>query len=146
MIHGAEIAARARAWVGTPYAHQAALKGIGCDCIGLIAGVADEVGLPEARAWRSDVRFRGYAPQPLPDKLLEACAAYLDAIPRCAAKDGDVLLFLIGKQPAHFGIVSSLAPLRMVHAWSPNRRVVEHGIDAKWHRRINRAFRLRGVD
>jgi NlpC/P60 family putative phage cell wall peptidase len=29
----------ARSWIGTPYQHQASLKGVGCDCIGLVRGV-----------------------------------------------------------------------------------------------------------
>ena len=33
----------AKAWVGTPYLHQASAKGAGCDCLGLIRGVWREV-------------------------------------------------------------------------------------------------------
>lgn len=33
------IVAIARTWIGTPYVHQASLKGKGCDCIGLLRGV-----------------------------------------------------------------------------------------------------------
>jgi NlpC/P60 family putative phage cell wall peptidase len=33
------IIAEARSWIGTPYHHQAALKGVGCDCLGLVRGV-----------------------------------------------------------------------------------------------------------
>ena len=35
----AAIVAEARAWIGTPYRHQASLKGIGCDCLGLLRGI-----------------------------------------------------------------------------------------------------------
>ncbi len=37
------IVAVARAWIGTPYLHQASTKGAGCDCLGLIRGVWREV-------------------------------------------------------------------------------------------------------
>ena len=30
---------RGARWLGTPYRHQAALKGVGCDCLGLVRGV-----------------------------------------------------------------------------------------------------------
>ena len=40
------IVAEARAWIGTPYRHQASLKGVGCDCLGLVRGVW------RARAWQ----------------------------------------------------------------------------------------------
>ena len=33
------IIAEARAWIGTPYRHQASLQGVGCDCLGLVRGV-----------------------------------------------------------------------------------------------------------
>src|SRR4051812_1881115 len=35
----AAIVAEARAWIGTRYRHQASLKGVGCDCLGLVRGV-----------------------------------------------------------------------------------------------------------
>src|SRR5688572_25297534 len=34
-----QIVAAARDWIGTPYRHQASLKGVGCDCLGLVRGV-----------------------------------------------------------------------------------------------------------
>lgn len=33
----------ARRWIGTPYVHQAALRGAGADCLGLVRGVWREV-------------------------------------------------------------------------------------------------------
>ena len=35
----AAIVAEARAWIGTRYRHQASVKGVGCDCLGLVRGV-----------------------------------------------------------------------------------------------------------
>ena len=46
------IVAEARGWIGTPYMHQASLKGVGCDCLGLLRGV-----------WRA---IHGMEPEPLP--------------------------------------------------------------------------------
>ena len=39
MIARSTIVAETRGWIGTPYRHQASLKGIGCDCLGLVRGV-----------------------------------------------------------------------------------------------------------
>ena len=39
----ADIIVEARAWIGTPYRHQASLKGVGCDCLGLVRGVWREL-------------------------------------------------------------------------------------------------------
>ena len=33
----------AQAWIGTPYRHQAAVRGAGCDCLGLLRGVWREL-------------------------------------------------------------------------------------------------------
>ena len=38
-----EIVAHARAWIGTPYHHQASRIGVGTDCLGLVRGVCREL-------------------------------------------------------------------------------------------------------
>jgi hypothetical protein len=44
------VIAEARSWLGTPWHHQASLKGVGRDCIGFVRGVAlpfvSEVAIP----------------------------------------------------------------------------------------------------
>ena len=40
----------ARGWIGTPYHHQASLKGVGTDCLGLVRGVYRELNGQEAEA------------------------------------------------------------------------------------------------
>ena len=47
MIARENIAAVTLDWIGTPYHHQASLKGVGCDCLGLIRGVWRELQGPE---------------------------------------------------------------------------------------------------
>ncbi len=44
------IVAAARGWIGTPYRHQASLKGVGCDCLGLVRGVWREIRGDEPEA------------------------------------------------------------------------------------------------
>ena len=43
MIAREAIIIAARAWAGTPYHHQASVKGVGCDCLGLIRGLWREL-------------------------------------------------------------------------------------------------------
>lgn len=45
-----EIVAEAESWKGTPHRHQASIKGLGCDCKGLIVGVARHTGRQEAQS------------------------------------------------------------------------------------------------
>jgi hypothetical protein len=42
MLSGNTFIAQARTWIGTPFHHQGRLKGVGCDCLGLIVGVAED--------------------------------------------------------------------------------------------------------
>ena len=44
------IVAAARGWIGTPYQHQASVKGAGSDCLGLLRGVWRELIGPEPTA------------------------------------------------------------------------------------------------
>ena len=64
------IIAEARGWIGTPYMHQASLKGIGCDCLGLLRGV-----------WRA---IHGTEPEPPPAYAPDWAAARKDSRPPCA--------------------------------------------------------------
>lgn len=152
MTTRADVVAEARTWIGTPWQHQAMCKGVGCDCIGYLAGVALALGLADARPQMRDPAFRGYGRDPNPAVLLRACAEYLDPVPVREADLGDVLLMRVprGVYAQHFGIVSRMdngAPSYMLHATSAiPRRVVENRIDDAWRARIAAAYRFRGVD
>lgn len=141
-----QVVAEAREWIGTPWHHQASVKGIGCDCIGLEVGVGELLSMPLAAKWKLDVRFRNYGKLPLPGPLIESCDEYMDEIPVAQAGLGDVLLLTMLVDPMHFGIVSRLEPMYMIHAYEPAGEVVEQIVDAKWQRRILKAFRMRGVE
>ena len=43
MLPGEVVVPVARAWIGTPYHHQAATRGAGADCLGLIRGLFREL-------------------------------------------------------------------------------------------------------
>ncbi len=135
----------AQRWLGTPFHHQASLRYVGVDCIGLIVGVARDLGLPGALEWAADKRYRGYSREPNPVLLEQACDEYLD-VPTGPERLGDVLLLTYAREPMHFGFVSCLDPRQMIHAYGTVGRVVENGIDAKWQRRMIRRYRLRGLE
>jgi len=137
------IVAEARAWLGTPYRHQASLKGVGCDCLGLVRGV-----------WRAVIgeepeRAPPYAPDWAEaangEPLADAAARHLVAIDRDLFGAGDVLLFRWrANLPAkHAAIVT--APALMVHAHD-GAAVAEVAIAPWWRRRIAYAFRFPGVE
>jgi NlpC/P60 family putative phage cell wall peptidase len=110
MTRGEMVAAEARQWIETPFAWQQSVKGVGCDCKGLLWGVARELGFPEAESLYAKVS--DYSPtRPVPSALLkEGFAAIFDPVPFDERQPGDVLLMRMGRgAPAgHIGIVSSL--------------------------------------
>jgi NlpC/P60 family putative phage cell wall peptidase len=131
------IVAAARGWLGTPYIHQASLRGVGCDCLGLLRGV-----------WREVV---GDEPEPVPpytrdwaeaggrEILLETATRHLIPLGGAAFRPGDVLLFRWrSRLPAkHCAIVAT--PTTMVHAHE-GACVAEVAIAPFWARHLAGGF------
>jgi NlpC/P60 family putative phage cell wall peptidase len=133
------VVAAARGWIGTPYRHQASLKGVGCDCLGLVRGVWREClgDEPEiAPAYSPDWAESGGA-----ETLAEAARRHLIEVPVAEFQAGDVLLFRWRDHlPAkHAGIAASKAT--MVHA-QENVAVAEIALSSWWMRRVAFVFRF----
>jgi NlpC/P60 family putative phage cell wall peptidase len=136
------IVAEARSWIGTPYRHQASLKGVGCDCLGLVRGVwraaigeEPERAPPYARDWAEASGDEAFA---------RAARTHLIEIEPAQVLPGDVVLFRYApRYPAkHAAIVTD--PALMVHAHD-GARVAEVSIAPWWRRRLAYAFRFPGV-
>jgi NlpC/P60 family putative phage cell wall peptidase len=135
-----KIVAAARGWIGTPYRHQGALKGVGCDCLGLIVGVWREVTGGEVGAlppytpdWAEALGRETFA---------EGARRHLVEIGAEAAREGDVVLFRWRAHlPAkHAGILTG--PDAMVHA-QEGVAVAEVPLSGWWRRRVAYAFTFR---
>ncbi len=66
-----DIISETLSWLGTPYRHQASLKGVGCDCLGLVRGVWRALVGPEPEPtpayspdWARPGRARACRPRP----------------------------------------------------------------------------------
>ena len=108
------IVREARTWLGTPYLHQASVRGAGCDCLGLVRGV-----------WRA---LYGTEPEPVPhytadwghadgdELLLDAALRHFVPASSPLIQAGDLLVFRwLADGPAkHIGIVTT--PETMIHA------------------------------
>jgi NlpC/P60 family putative phage cell wall peptidase len=136
------IIAEARAWIGTPYRHQASLKGVGCDCLGLVRGVWRAVIGPEPQS--TPPYSRDWAEASGAEALAQAARMHLIEIEPAEFLPGDVLLFRYrARYPAkHAAIVT--APLLMVHAHD-GAAVAEVAIAPWWRRRLAYAFRFPGI-
>jgi NlpC/P60 family putative phage cell wall peptidase len=101
----AKIVATARSWLGTPYHHQAALKGVGCDCLGLVRGVYEELYGKPAEA--PPPYSRDWAEASATETMLEAARRHLAEIDPREAALGDVVVFRLrrGAMAKHCGIV-----------------------------------------
>lgn len=147
MIRGEDIVAEARTWIGTPWRHQGRLKGVGTDCLGLVGGIAVNLGLFPSETWTTDPVFAGYGRIPMSDRLLDGCGRYLDSVPKANVRLGDILLMSFSKaeRPQHFAVVSRLEPrLYIIHAYAQHRKVVESQA-ALPKSAVLRAYRFRGV-
>lgn len=127
-----EIAAAARAWIGTPYRHQAATLGAGCDCLGLLRGVWRTLygtAPPALPPYRADWRDLSHA-----GELLALARRWLVPAPG-PPEPGQVLLFRLGGMPLpkHCGILVSDG--RFVHA-QERLGVIEANLTDGWRRRI----------
>lgn len=149
MTARADIVREARSLKDTPFHHQACAKGIGIDCVGVLRHLGKTLDITGSREFEASVEFMGYGEDPDP-ALLRACERFLDTIPRAEVKAGDVLLFKTRYsqgQPKHFGVVTAVDPLYMVHAWALGKgKVAENRVDATWERRIVGCYRFRGID
>jgi NlpC/P60 family putative phage cell wall peptidase len=137
------IVAEARAWIGTPYAHQASLRGAGADCLGLVRGVWRAVVGDEPE--RAPAYTPDWAEALGEETLLAAARRHLREVAIGEARAGDVLLFRMGLgAPAkHAAIVSGAD--RIIHAYW-GRAVCETRLVPWWRRRIAAAFAFPGAD
>ena len=131
------VIAAARAWLGTPYHDQASLRGVGCDCLGLVRAV-----------WRD---LYGPEPMPIPpysrdwgetgarEPLAKAARRVMWEVPVTDTAPGALILFRMrtGAVAKHCGIVT--APDRFIHAYERSG-VAEVPLDPAWRRRVAFAF------
>ncbi|MBX3490731.1 NlpC/P60 family protein [Parvibaculum sp.] len=141
-----DIVAAARGWIGTPYRHQASLKGAGTDCLGLVRGVwretmGDEPELPPPYTADWAERPGGGARE----TMAEAARRHMIEIAAADAGAGDVMLFRMrdGGPAKHAAILSGAD--RMIHAWS-DHAVVETAMGRWWRARAAFAFRFPGME
>jgi NlpC/P60 family putative phage cell wall peptidase len=130
------------AWLGTPYRHQASLKGVGCDCLGLVRGVWRELygGEPEAMpAYTADwAEAKGL------DTLAEAAGRHMPPVRLDEATTGDLLLFRWRENlPAKHAAIL-ISPERFLHAHD-GACVATAALSPWWRRRAAFAFRFPGV-
>lgn len=140
-IDRSRITTLARCWLGTPYHHQASLKGLGCDCIGLVRGVYKELynydpPVPNYSWDWGDVNNN--------EGILKAAFEYLNPIDLKDYDEGDVVVlrwkyYTVAK---HAMILTSTNTA--IHAYNKSP-VSEIHLSDWWKARIVSAFKFPGV-
>ena len=134
------IVTAARGWIGTPYVHQASLRGSGADCLGLLRGVWREVlgTEPEAvPAYTMD-----WSEPQGEERLWQAARRHLVPKPPAAEAPGDILLFRMrdGSVAKHLGLQTETGTAAaFVHAYT-GHGVIESALSQPWRRRIAARF------
>lgn len=131
--------AEARAWLGTPFQHQGCLKGVACDCIGLVKGVGLALGLvdydptsPQAQA------FASYSMMPDSKRMRQGLATWLLPISVAEVLPADILFMAWTREPQHVALRTDHG---IIHSYSSVGKVVEHAFDESWQRRVVAAYR-----
>lgn len=137
------IVAAALGWVGTPYRHQASLRGVGCDCLGLVRGVWREAVGPEPEvppAYAPDWAEAGGQ-----DLLADALQRHCRPVRPGDAAAGDIVLFRrrSGLPAKHAGIL--VARCRFVHAYG-GQCVTTDDLYPRWVVRLAGVFSFPGAD
>lgn len=130
--------AEAREWIGTPVRWEASVKGVGCDCRGLVSGVARALGWAEGDAFEAGVA--GYARNIREAELLAGLDRLFDRVSEPQA--GDILAFRIKHKVQHLAICAGGG--RMIHAYlTTPSQVVDVSIGEYWQRRLAGVWRWR---
>ncbi|MFK8034278.1 MAG: NlpC/P60 family protein [Hyphomicrobiales bacterium] len=133
----ADIITETETWLGTPYQHQASLKSVGCDCLGLVRGVYRALYGTEPEhmpAYTPD-----WAEASGEETLASAASRHLRPVAIDAAEPGNVLLFRwrAGLPAKHAAIL--VEHTRFVHAHD-GAAVSYAALTPWWRRRLAYAF------
>ena len=140
-----DIVKEAREWIGTKWQHQGAVKGVGCDCAGLVRGVYKKL---TGRGVDIPLNY------PATWHLFKEESRMYDTLSLHAGEEillenvqaGDIVTFSFRDRfpDHHVGIATGEGTF--VHAYMDVKHVVETRLDKTWQGRLRHAFRFPGVD
>lgn len=151
MVTRADVQAKAREFIDTPFKDQHRMKGKrgGIDCVGLVLLTAEELEISyvDTEQMRG-VDYLNYPSTGLNSFVLTECKKRLVEKTINDIKPGDVIVMSVPDVACHAGIVTEQkGVLYMIHAYNSGpQKVVEHILDVKWRRRICGVFSYPGVE
>lgn len=127
----------ARTWLGTPYAHQGCVRGVGVDCVGLVRGIYIEMygqEAPELINYSAD-----WGDTNSNETMLEAANKYLEPVPLNQVGAGHVVLMRWKKHRMAKHSMVMTGPAKAIHAYS-RAPVTEIDLNRWWLDKIVYAF------
>ena len=127
-------------WVGTPYHHQARVKGVGVDCAQLVAGVAENV-FPRLKPINSPVYSIEWHMHNREEMMCQIIESF-----KCERKEiadripGDILTFKFGRTQSHMGILVNDG--QFIHARMDIGKVVLNQLSGDWLERLGRVYKF----
>lgn len=120
-IQRASVVSAASAWLGTPFLHDAEIRGIGVDCAHLIKAVYAQLGLmPDITFPKYSVDWWRHTSKP-EQFIVETADKYFDAILASEAQAGDWFVVKFGRAWSHCGIL--ISSKRAICAWPQHGKV-----------------------
>jgi cell wall-associated NlpC family hydrolase len=150
-ITSEQIVVQARTWLGTHYHHQGRLKKSirgpgGVDCIGLIIGIIDELGIQDGEG-NSLVAAdeTNYSMYPEQGRLVKSIQQHLREVPIEKMAVGDILLFKTFRDPQHVGLLTQYpgGGPGLIHCNSSAGMVVEQPFSMAWVKMLTHAYRFK---
>ncbi len=141
MIVRERIVEEALTWEGTPYHHQAKLKGVGVDCAMLVVGIAQQIG-----ALPKDINIKVYSPEWHLHNKEEMMCDLIESY-HCELTDellpGNILTFKYGRVQSHLGIL--LNDNQFIHARVDIGKVVINELGEEFLKRLGRIYTFPGI-
>lgn len=142
-VKAQDIVTEALSWIGTPWGHQQAIKGVQVDCANFVSEVSKATGATPDVEFEKNYRRRedGVA-------MLAELIAYLEPVERFEdLRPADIIALHDGRtldEPRHIAFITRLEPYpKMIH--SSERGVRHHRIDGQFRSRIHSMWRRPGL-
>lgn len=138
----------AESWIGTRFHHQGRIKRDefgqgGCDCIGLILGIAKRFNL-KSKLDNSPLLHHdlsSYSKFPQKNRLEEHLKKHFKLITEKDIKTADIGLFRIGAYPQHVGIFDCREDrVYLIHTYQDVGHVSKHFYTDLWSKRLAARF------
>lgn len=136
LISRNKIVEEAKTWVGTPYHHQAACKGVGVDCAYLVGAIAESIGaIQKFQVEPYSIEWHWHSREERMCNIVEEFGAKLV---KGDPKPGDILAFKYGRVCSHLGIM--IENDNFIHAHISAGRVIVNSLTGDFKQRLQRVY------